>query len=314
MNKTCWIQTHAHQLRSFADLVPVPFSRIAGRMYQFATCAALALIAISPVARAADWSDTYLGYRYGTQFREPFNKNDISKNIINVGHASGYKYGSQWFNADFLISDNKDPAGAGSTNGAHQVYFKYRNTLDLEKTTGNAFKFGVVKGVGLTVGLDFDAKNDAGYNSKKRQLALGPTVSFDVPGFLTVGLVQLWESNAPYNTFTKVSTPRYSYKPHPSLQASWNLPIGSDTGFSLEGYGNLTAAKGKDEFGAQTATEINIDTQVMYDLGRLYGSKGGPKLGLQYQYWRNKFGADHNGAAGSGAIAKTPMIRFQYHF
>jgi hypothetical protein len=35
---------------------------------------------VSNSALAADWSDTYIGYRYGTDYREPFNPNDIHKN------------------------------------------------------------------------------------------------------------------------------------------------------------------------------------------------------------------------------------------
>ena len=48
-----------------------------------------------------------------------------------------------------------------------------------------------------------------GYNSKKRMLVAGPTLMFDVPGMLNVGLNGLWESNAPYSGYTGVSTPRY---------------------------------------------------------------------------------------------------------
>lgn len=93
-------------------------------------CTVLVATAACTVAsHAADWSDTYLGYRYGTKFAEPFNPNDIAKNIFNLNHASGYKYGSNFFNVDMLLSDEKDPAGAGSTNGAHEVYVVYRNTL-----------------------------------------------------------------------------------------------------------------------------------------------------------------------------------------
>ncbi|MBL8352005.1 MAG: outer envelope protein, partial [Burkholderiaceae bacterium] len=60
-------------------------------------CAAATLAAATPAVHAADWSDTYLGYRYGTKFAEPFNPNDIAKNIFNLNHASGYKYGSNFF-------------------------------------------------------------------------------------------------------------------------------------------------------------------------------------------------------------------------
>ena len=83
----------------------------------------------------------------------------------------------------------------------------------------------------------------------------------------------------------------------------------------LQGFANFIAAKGKNEFGGDTAPETNIDMQVMYDLSPVIGAAPKTlKLGLEYQYWKNKFGNDHNGAAGQGAFAKTPMIRAEYHF
>ncbi|OYV00044.1 MAG: outer envelope protein [Burkholderiales bacterium PBB5] len=271
------------------------------------------LVLGATTALAADWSDTSIGYRTGSRFAEPFNSQDIKKNIFDLNHASGYKYGSNFFNVDFLLSDSKDPAGAGSTNGAQEVYVVYRHTLDLEKVTGTAMKFGPVRGMGLTAGFDANTKTDAGYNSKKRMLVAGPTLMIDVPGFLNVGLLALWESNAPYNTFSKVSTPRYSYDTHAMLTAAWGIPLGA-SGFSFEGFANVIASKGKNEFGGATKPETNIDAQLMYDVSSLMGAKGKFKVGLEYQYWRNKFGNDHGGAAGQGAFAKTPMLRGEDHF
>ncbi|WON79933.1 hypothetical protein OK024_14270 [Acinetobacter sp. UGAL515B_02] len=57
------------------------------------------------VADAAIWSDTSIGWRYGTQFAEPYKNDaagdriDITKQIFNLTHASGDKYGS-----NFLMS------------------------------------------------------------------------------------------------------------------------------------------------------------------------------------------------------------------
>jgi nucleoside-specific outer membrane channel protein Tsx len=272
------------------------------------------LFAASMAAQAADWSDTSIGYRYGSDFAEPFNSKAISKNILDLNHVSGYKYGSNFFNVDLLMSDKTDPAGVGSSNGAQEVYAVYRNTLDLEKVTGKAFKFGVVRGVGIDTGFDFNAKTDAGYNSKKRMLVAGPTLMIDVPGFLNVALLELWESNAPYSTFTNTSTPRYSYKVHPMVNLAWGIPVGS-LPLSFEGFANFIAPKGKDEFGNSTAAETNIDMQLMYDMSPLVGaSKKTFKVGFEYQYWKNKFGNNASGPAGKGAFAKTPMIRAEYHF
>ncbi|MEE3584774.1 hypothetical protein QO177_32800, partial [Pseudomonas aeruginosa] len=86
--------------------------------------------------------------------------------------------------------------------------------VDLQKVTGKSFKSGVVRGLGVTAGFDFNTKTDAGYNSKKEMLVVGPTLMLDVPGFLNVSLLALAESNAPYSTFTSTAKPRYSYDTH----------------------------------------------------------------------------------------------------
>ena len=99
------------------------------------------------------------------------------------------------------------------------------------------------------------------------------------------------------------------------LSLSWGIPFNVGIPLSFEGFANFIASKGKNEFGADTAAETNIDMQVMYDFGPALGAhKNALKVGVQYQYWENKFGNNASGPAGSGAIAKTPMIRVEYHF
>src|ERR1700740_1057869 len=72
-------------------------------LVQAAALAFAALGGASP-SIAADWSDTYIGWRYGSSFREPFVNNasggaqNITKNIFTLSHASGFKYGINFFN------------------------------------------------------------------------------------------------------------------------------------------------------------------------------------------------------------------------
>lgn len=274
--------------------------------------AALALLSTTCAAHAADWSDTSMSYRYGTKFAEPYNGNDVTKNIINFSHVSGYKYGKNFVSVDLLFSDKTDPSAVGSSDGAHEAYVVYRHTLDLGKVTGANMAFGPVRGLGLTGGFDVNSKTDAGYNSKKRMLVLGPTVMFDVPGFLDVSLLALRESNAPFNGYTGVATPRYTYKTHAMLSAAWGIPFGAGIPLAFEGYANFIAAKGSNEFGGPTAPETNIDMQLMYDLsGAMGAAKNTFRLGVEYQYWHNKFGNPSN---VPGATARTPMVRAEYHF
>lgn len=265
------------------------------------TIAAMAFATGMQQASAADWSDTSIGYRYGTKFAEPFNPKDIEKNIVNVTHASGNKYGSDFFNVDFLESDGTDAQ-------AQEAYVTYRHTFDIGAISGSPMKFGPVRGVGVTAGFDWNTKNDPGYASKKHMAVVGPTLMLDVPGFLNVSVLALWESNKPVGIKS-----RYSYDTHAMLTASWGIPLGH--GFSFEGFANYIASKGKDEFGGGTKPETNFDGQIMYDLSPSLSMKPGSlKAGFEYQYWRNKFGNNAKGFAGSGAFAKTPMIRAEYHF
>jgi len=259
--------------------------------------AALALAAAQP-AFALDWMDNSVGYRFGTKFAEPYNTEDIRKNIINLTHASGYAYGSNYMNLDVLKSDSKD-------DKATEAYLLYRHTLDIGKLSGKEFKGAGMRGLGLTLGFDWNHKNDNGYASRKQMLVAGPTLMVDVPGFLNISLLALWESNKPIGV-----TERYRYDTHAMLNAAWGIPLGS--GWSFEGYMNYIGSKGRNEFGGPTGPETNIDMQAMYDFSAAAGLKPGKlKAGIEYQYWRNKFGNPSN---VPGSLAKTPMVRAEYHF
>jgi len=188
----------------------------------------------------------------------------------------------------------------------------YRHTLDLGKVMGTEFKYGPIRGLGVTAGFDINSKTDAGYNSKKRMLVLGPTVMFDVPGFLNLSLVALHESNAPYNSFTQTATDRYRYDTHAALFAVWGIPV-PNMPLAFEGYANYIGTKGKNEFGGPTAVEINVDMKLMYDVSTLVGANANTfKIGVAYQYWKNKFGNPVKTVPG--ATARTPMVRAEYHF
>jgi hypothetical protein len=278
---------------------------------------------VAPPAVAADWSDTAISWRYGQRFREPFNPSDVKKNIFALTHASGYKYGSNYFNVDLLQSDHNDPGSLNQTEGAQEAYVVYRHTLDIGALSGQEFRYGPVKGLGLVLGFDWNTKNDVGYNSRKRMLVAGPTLMWDVPGFLNTGILLLRESNAPSGAFAPISEvhDRYTYDYHPMFSASWGIPVPADwaggmgAGWSFEGYLNFIAAKGRDEVGNSTGAETNLDMQLMYDVGSRFGQpKNRFRAGFEYQLWNNKFGNTAATTGNRGQRASTPMVRAEYHF
>jgi hypothetical protein len=282
----------------------------------------IALVALAAAAvgvQAADWSDTSIALTYGSKFAEPYGATDISKNIYSFKHVSGDKYGQNFFNADMLQSNAKDP-GDNTVGGAQEVYAVYRRLFDLQKVTGKSYAFGPAKGMGVTVGFDWNTKNDY-YGSKKRMLVVGPTWMMDVKqGFFDVSLLLLSESNDPAHINGAANTTgRYHYKNHADLSLAWGVPTGV-TNLGFEGWADYIAAKGKDEGGGDTKPETHINAALMYDVSAPVGaSKNTFKVGVGYEYWKNKFGNNTTaaigaGSAGPGATAKTPFVKAEYHF
>lgn len=175
---------------------------------------------------------------------------------------------------------------------------------------GRNIELGPVNGIGIVLGLDWNTKNDS-YSSKKRMLVAGPSLMWKLPaGYLNTSIVLLHESNAPG------TMERKTYNLHPAVVATWGLPL-FESPFAFEGFASWTAKKGKNEFGKETGAEFNLDAQVMWDLGRsLSLSPKKMRVGIEYQYWRNKFGntMKQTGPAGGGSTASTPMIKAQYYF
>jgi nucleoside-specific outer membrane channel protein Tsx len=282
-----------------------------------AVCATMLLAC--GASQAADWSDTAISWRHGDAFREPFNGTNIRKDIVAFTQSSGYKYGVNFLNVDLLLSDHNDPASLTQKSGAQEAYVVYRHTLDIGKVMGQDLAYGYVKGVGATFGFDWNTKNDVGYNSRKRMLVVGPTLMWDVPGYLNTSILLLRESNAPSGAFPPISqvTGRYSYETHPMLSVNWGIPVAFQgiEGLSFEGYLNWIAAKGRDEVGNSTGAETHFDIQLMYDVGRLWSQpKNRFRVGLEYELWNNKFGNTEQTTGNRGQRATTPMVRAEYHF
>ncbi|WP_225578125.1 hypothetical protein [Rhodanobacter sp. 7MK24] len=286
------------------------------RTRQIARCCTFLMLAlVAGINQAADWSDVAIDWSGGERFREPYNSSEIHKNILSLTWVSGYRYGTQFFDLDVLKSDHSDPASPGSRNGAVETYATYRYTLDLGKVADRDLGFGPVRGLGLTGGFDWNMKHDVDYNSRKRMLVLGPSLLWNVPGHFNTAVLMAWESNAPHGPYPPISEVqgRYYYKAHPMLAMDWGIPLGAH--WSFEGYANYIAAKGINEIGQATGPETDVDMRILLDAGELLGARKHRFLaGVEYQYWRNKFGNTRIGTDGQGYVANTPMLRMEYHF
>lgn len=271
------------------------------------------LLAVSPlVAQAATWSDTYVGYRYGTKFTEPSNPNDVKKHVLQFTHASGYSVGQNFLNIDILQSDSKDPAN-GSNSGATEAYLTYRHQVHLGKLFDKSMAFGPVREVALTAGFDLNTKNTT-FAPRKRMLVVGPTLKFDVPGFLDVSLLYAREWN--HCGLTPCGFPAnsnsISFDPYLVVSAAWGIPFeAGSVPMKFQGFANYNTSKGKDYFNVKTKAETLVRTSLMVDVGQMaWGSKNSLWIGVGYEYWRNKFG-NHD---KPGVDTNAPTLQLEWHF
>ncbi|WP_417583691.1 hypothetical protein [Nitrincola sp.] len=267
---------------------------------------------ISGQAQAFNWSDTFIGYRYGSEFTEPGNTNDIRKNVLTLGHASGYDYGQNFFNLDMLQSDKKD-AASGSDNGATEFYLTYRHQLYISKLLDADFSFGPVKDVSLTAGFDLNTKNTA-FAPRKRMFVVGPTFKMDVPGFMDVSFLAAYETNhcglsacgAPGNTND------IDFDPYYLMSIAWGIPFEiKGAPLRFQGFANFISSKGDNNFGNETKPETLIRPALMLDVGRyVLGRDNTLRVGVGYEYWRNKFG----NPSGPGIDTDAWTLNAQWHF
>lgn len=267
-----------------------------------------ALLAVPAVSQAATWSDTFIGYRYGTDFREPNNTKDVEKHILQFTHASGYSIGQNFVNLDIFQSDKADPTERGGSNGATEFYLTYRHQVHLGKAFDKSLAFGPVKEVAITAGVDLNTKNSP-VQPRKRLLVVGPTLKFDVPGFLDVSLLFGKEWN--HNNFGTVNK-EIAFDPQWIISAAWGIPFNAGpVPLKFQGFANYLSEKGDDYNGKKTKAETLMRASLMVDVGQMaWGKKNTLLMGVGYEYWRNKFG--NHGIKGVDVDA--PTFQVEWHF
>lgn len=300
--------------------------RMKGGLFRLAAGALVAGAAlVGPILTGAgsakadiiQWSDTFAGVRYGTNYREPANTSDVSKAIFQIGHVSGWTYGTNFFNLDILQSLKKsEEPSKDNDRGANEIYFVFRETLSSSKIFGAEYG-GIIRDVGLTFGTDLSYKNDF-FNARVRKFVIGPTIDFDVPGFFNIGLQAYFEHNN-NGVVRALNIPppadaSVDFDPTWRVAGAWGIPFEVGLPFKFKGFFTVTGEKGKDGFNNDTTYEILLESALLADIGPNLGAdKGHFYLGLGYQWWKNKFGNDPKFTA-AGTEASVPQLVVEFHW
>jgi len=198
----------------------------------------------------------------------------------------------------------------------------YRHNLSMSSLFKTKAEFGPVRDIEFTAGFDYNAKNTA-FAPKVFKIMAGPTFSFKVPGFATLGVLYYKEKNH-NGIIGEGAGVDVSFDPTYQIAAAWgiDIPLGP-VATKFKGFGTYTGAKGKDGFGIETKPETLVDMFWMFDASPALGAKKGTwQIGPGFQYWNNKFGGKTVSPEEAGASTpwfsnpKTTCVQFgiEYHF
>lgn len=254
-------------------------------------------------------SDTQVSYWHEFTGAEPGIAFPVSKNVVSLTHFDEWRYGTNFVNIDFLLSDNRDPQypwggpgfplpadGSGIGSGALEVFGTYRGTLSFNRLSGTeTFRVGPLRDLSLYVGGDANTKNTA-FDPRQRDIVAGLQLAFDVPGYLNVAAAfyKEWNHNGivPLLGNPPGMSEYVSFAATATFEAQYMQPLDvTGVPLRLSGWANLILPKGTDGFGIATLAEFETDHRLTLDIGKLVADR--PNLFdafVGYRFWLNKFG------------------------
>lgn len=217
----------------------------------------------------ADWSTTEIHYQLG-QLKNVATGGDSQKtNVFTLQHASGWKYGDNFFFVDWIKSETSD----------HGLHAEWYPNISLKKTTGYDINH-VVKDVGLTLGLDVSPEvNFVKYMP-------GIRFDWDVKRFAFLNtLVAAYIDDSDGTAFV------------PAEENSWIIDTSYKYPFSIRSakmslQGHFEYVGERDKIGGGTSKGWFLSQmQFRYDLGHsVMKTDDKLYLGFEWQYWENKLG------------------------
>ncbi len=214
------------------------------------------------------WTDTEIQYLHGDSYQLPQNPNDVSRSIITLSHADGWALGRNFFFMDTLISDHGEPSQVN-------LYGEFYSYLSLSKLSGKNLSYGIFKDLNVAGGVNA-GENLNSDRSGTRIILYGFAVDFNLPGF-KLFTVDFLRHDVLEPVFLGASW---------QITPVWKLPFTlAGTHWSLEGFTDFIGAKGPNYAG-----NILSQPQIRLDVGDFFGAADRVFIGVEYQYWHNKYG------------------------
>jgi nucleoside-specific outer membrane channel protein Tsx len=213
------------------------------------------------------WQESEIQYLNGNNYNEAFNPNQVGKSTITITHVHGWTYGRNFFFMDTLIST------AGEAEQVN-LYGEAYSTFSLGKILDQDLSYGIVKDIGITGGINMGENMDS-RRSGFRAWLFGATVDFDLPGF----------------DYFNVDFLRQRVTETEDIGTSWQItPVWryrfeiAGTQWSFEGFADFIGRN------HHVARQALAQPQLRLDIGDFFANSNHVFIGIEYQYWHNKYG------------------------
>lgn len=233
----------------------------------YSALVATALLSTSVSAKQF-WSDTSFTLLKGSDYEV----GKSERNVFTLEHASGHSWGNIFAFVDRLSPKNSDDK---------EVYGEVGMTFNLMQQ-----KESFIKDVYVATQWEYGSSSGA-FGMSQDNYLLGAGVNLDIPGstFFNVNLYRRNNEHGDANN---------------QLTLAWAFPFAD--GFVYDGF--MDAVDSTDS----SVSSYNITSQLKYDFGQHMGAeKNKLYAGIEYVYWRNKFGID-------GITEKNANLLLQWHF
>ena len=223
------------------------------------------------------WQDNSLTYLNGIDFKVDPPK----QQTVTFEHASGWSFGDLFIFVDGIKYNTEATNGAGD---GHTFYGEISPRLSLGKISGADLSFGPIKDVLLAATYEFGEDDVDSY-------LLGPAVDLNIPGF---DYFQL-------NTYLRTTDGRRDGDNVWQITPVWSytIPVG-DSDLVIDGFMDWVVDN-DDSYHAN----LHFNPQIKYDLAKAMGWGKRFYVGVEYDYWSDKYGIDDNGFVGSEILGGT---------
>lgn len=228
---------------------------------------------------AIDWSITELHWQHGAIKSPGFRGGLKSKtDVLTLQHANGWQYGQHFFFIDYSHDDRRD----GFNDS--ELYMEYYGSLSLSKMSEKVIQYDPLKDISLLAGFNIAR------NAKVRKYLPGIRLSWKVPGFkfFNTDITGYIDDN---RGLDDGGAPRESDSY--MFDVNWAMPfsIGRER-FALQGHIEYIGSR-SNELGLPVRHWILAQPQFRWDAGyRLFNKADQLFIGIEYQWWQNKLGAD----------------------